>query len=184
MVRYFIRMSMLFSAVFGFWYLTQAGKLIFSESTFWTTRHGINLAFAGVAVSILSLAYMLRKYRVVTFGRLRYWIDAHVFIGTAGLFLIIMHASYQFIAQVPGWATWAMIVIGISGLFGYHIYLTSARSLLDEVGVLVEYDDIIFSTMTSTAFRFWHDIHFIVSLAAIVLAVAHVASIFVFRGRY
>lgn len=184
MIRYFVRMAALVAAIILFWYVTLRGGLVFSERIFFTERHGINLGYIGTALSVLSIGYMLRKYRVIRYGKLRNWLDGHVALGTLGLFLILLHAQYEFEAIVPTYDIWAMIIIGISGLFGYHLYLTSAKDLLDDVAALAEKDEIIFSTMTSSAFKLWHDIHFVFTLTAVVLTIVHVASIFIFRGRF
>lgn len=184
MIRYFVRMGALIAAVVGFWYYTKEGKVFLKANAFFSFRHGINLAYIGTFLAIFSLVYMLRKYRVFKLGRIRIWLDAHVFVGALGLFLILIHANYEFAVWVPSILTWSMIIIGLSGIFGWHIFLTSAKSLVDDVGALKENDEIILSTMTSQAFRFWHDIHFIATLVAFAFVIAHVVSIFVFRGRF
>jgi len=184
MLRYFVRMFVLLAAMLGFWYLTKEGSNLFSERPFWIVRHGINLAYLGTGFSVLSLTYMLRKYRFINYGKLRNWLDMHVLLGALGLFLVLLHSQYEFEVLIPAYTIWAMIIIGISGLFGWHVYLTKARTLLDDVAALAEKDEIILSTMTSSAFKFWHDIHFIFSLAMLVLTAIHVASIFVYQGRF
>lgn len=184
MLSYFFRMAVLGAAVFSFWYGTKWGITLTSKSLFWSSRHGINLAYFGTVLSLLSVFYMFRKYRIVTWGKLRHWLNVHVLLGAVGIFLIFLHANFALGAIVPAYDVWAMIIIGISGLFGWHIYLTSAKDLLNEVAVLEEKDEIILSTMTSSAFKFWHDTHFILTLAAFVLTVVHVATIFIYRGRY
>lgn len=184
MFRYFVRMAALIAAIAMFWYLTKQGSAIFSERIFWVERHGINIAYLGTFFSFLSVAYMLRKYRITNYGKLRNWLDLHVVFGTLGLFLLLLHSQYEFEVLIPTYTVWAMMTIGISGLFGWHVYLTKARTLLDDVAALAEKDEIILSTMTSSAFRFWHDIHFIFSLAAGVLTIVHIASIFIYRGRF
>ena len=108
----------------------------------------------------------------------------------AGSLLILVHAGIHF-NSILGWlAVWAMLVNVGSGLAGKFL-LDRARKRLQETrqsmlqrGVdPVELEDQVYwDTMTFDVVKQWRAVHFPITLAFAVLALAHIVAVFLFWG--
>lgn len=84
--------------------------------------------WTGGAFMALSLLYIPRKKKWITFGKIRTWYRIHVFFGLIGPVLVILHAYGDYYG-VAGWALWAMWIVLVTGVIGHFIY----RRLPEEV---------------------------------------------------
>lgn len=84
--------------------------------------------------------YSSRKYGQIGFGKLRWYLQAHVLIGIFGPILILWHAGLSF----DGFAGFAMIVtltVLASGFFGRYIFKLLPRKMnghtMEEMAMLI-----------------------------------------------
>lgn len=90
---------------------------------------GHPLGIAGSAMMIVMLLYSARK----RFGALRRlgplgsWLDVHIFLGTVGPCLVILHSSLK-VQGLVALSFWSMIVVAVSGFLGRYLYLQIPRS--------------------------------------------------------
>lgn len=184
MIRFILRVFVLLIIAYVLLHFSSVLLALTKETPFLGRHHSINLAYTGTLLGVLSLGYMFRKYQWVSWGKIRWWLNAHVAVGAIGLLLVLLHSRYQFQTLVPSLNTLFMIIVGISGFFGWHLYLTTVKTLMVEIKSLEEAEQYVLAKMASTAFRFWRFIHVQASLAALAFTLVHVLSLLVFRGRY
>ena len=85
-------------------------------------------AWVGGGFMALSLLYIPRKKKWITFGKIRGWYRFHVTTGLIGPILVILHAYGDYYG-VGGWCLWAMWLVLVTGVIGHFIY----RRLPEEV---------------------------------------------------
>ncbi len=153
-----------------------------SNFRYWTWHHGINPALLGTGLWLVSLLYIVRKKRLITWGRLKHWLDAHILLGAAGIFLVLMHTGLQFRALLPATATALLVLVGLTGLFGWHVYLVTMKSLKLDVAALEDDEEYLLARMVSKAYRFWYLTHYTATAVVVVLTFNHVVAILLFRG--
>lgn len=88
----------------------------------------------GIIGSVMMLVgvviYSLRKRVGVLakLGRLRYWLELHIFLCTLGPFLVLLHTSFKF-GGIVSIAFWSMAVVVGSGLFGRYVYARIPKTI-------------------------------------------------------
>jgi hypothetical protein len=153
----------------------------------WIGRY---LGIPGVLLIVGSFGYSLRKRKLIAIGKPTTLLRLHEYMAWAGSLLILVHAGIHFNA-ILGWlAVWAMLVNIASGLTGKFL-LQRARIRLEKTtqqmraqglsGAKLE-DSLYWDSLTFDAVRRWRAVHFPITLAFAVLAVGHIASIFLFWG--
>lgn len=153
----------------------------------WIGRH---LGIPGVLLIVGSFGYSLRKRKLIAIGKPTTLLRVHEYMAWAGSLLILVHAGIHFNA-ILGWlAVWAMLVNIASGLTGKFL-LQRARIRLEETtqqmraqglsGAKLE-DSLYWDSLTFDAVRRWRAVHYPITLAFSVLALGHIASIFLFWG--
>ena len=159
--------------------------MAYSEgSPFLSKHHNIIFAYLGTFMSVTCLGYSLRKHNVVNYKRLGAWFKGHIILGAAGLFLVLSHGRFEFQALVPGLSSAAMVLVGITGLFGWYMYLTKVSNLLTQIRSLEEAEEYFLAKMASSAFRFWRFIHIVATFVAFFFTIVHGISLVVFRGEF
>jgi len=85
---------------------------------------GEALGIAGAVMMLVGVTmYSLRK-RVGFMGRLgklKYWLEIHIFLCTLGPFLIVLHTSLRF-GGIVSIAFWSMVIVVASGVLGRYVY--------------------------------------------------------------
>jgi hypothetical protein len=88
----------------------------------------------GITGSFLMLfgvfIYMARK-RIRLFsriGKLKYWLEFHIFLCTLGPILVLYHTSFKF-GGLVAISFWSMIAVVTSGVIGRFIYLQIPRTI-------------------------------------------------------
>jgi len=82
----------------------------------------------GLAGSIMMLGgvamYSLRKrFRLLSrLGRLRSWLDVHIFLCTLGPVLVMWHTSFK-IGGIVSVSFWSMVIVVTSGVIGRYVYV-------------------------------------------------------------
>lgn len=108
----------------------------------------------------------------------------------AGSFLVLVHAGIHFNA-ILGWlAIWAMLINVASGLTGKFLLqrsrlrLEAARQRMRDQGLSAAQldENLYWDSMTFDAVKKWRAVHYPITLAFSVLALAHIVGIFLFWG--
>lgn len=88
----------------------------------------------GIIGTLLILAgvtsYIARKrYGFLSrFGRLKYWLEFHIFLCSLGPVMILFHTAFKF-GGIVSIAFWSMVAVVISGVIGRYIYIQIPRTI-------------------------------------------------------
>ena len=151
----------------------------------WIGRY---LGIPGTLLIVGSFGFSLRKRKLISVGKPVILLRWHERMAWAGSLLVLVHAGIHFNA-ILGWlAVWAMLINVGSGLTGKFL-LQRSRKRLDAarirmLGQGLAGDDLeerlYWDSLTFDAVKQWRLVHFPITLAFGVLAVAHIVSIFLF----
>ena len=153
----------------------------------WIGRY---LGIPGTLLIIASTAYSLRKRKLIRAGQPAQLLRWHEGLAWLGSLLVLVHAGIHFNA-ILGWlAIAAMLINVISGLTGKFLLDRSRRRLAEaqqrmrQQGLsAAELEDRNYwDSLTFDAVRKWRVIHFPITLAFAVLALAHIVAVFLFWG--
>jgi len=88
------------------------------------------LGVVGLALMLCTeIAYSVRKrWPRFNLGPMRLWLQAHVFTGLVGPYLVLLHAAWRF-NGLAGVLTLLTLVIVLSGLVGRYVYTAVPRNL-------------------------------------------------------
>jgi len=91
--------------------------------------HGMGIIGSFSMVSGVSI-YMLRKrWRVLSrLGKLRHWLEFHIFLCTLGPILVLFHTSFK-VGGIVSISFWSMIAVVASGVIGRFIYIQIPRTI-------------------------------------------------------
>jgi hypothetical protein len=151
----------------------------------WVGRY---LGIPGTLLILGSMAYSLRKRKLIKYGEPVTLLRWHERAAWLGSLLILVHAGIHFNA-ILGWlAVWAMLITVGSGLTGKFLLQRARKQMevkrqqLRDQGLTTAQLDkqMYFDTMTFDAVKQWRAVHFPITLAFAVLALAHIISIFLF----
>ena len=81
----------------------------------------VGLVFASVGSAIIIFECLLglrKKYPASPLGRVKTWLKAHVWLGLASFFAILMHSGFRWGHGLAALLMWIFAVIVISGIFG------------------------------------------------------------------
>jgi hypothetical protein len=153
----------------------------------WVGRY---LGIPGTILIIASLAYSLRKRKIITSGSAKSLLAFHEFTAWSGSLMVLIHSGIHFNAILPWLATIAMGINVISGLVGKMLLDRSRRHVLGEreryqlrglsrpeVEQAVFWDAVSLDAMTQ-----WRKVHIPIFIAFAVLAMGHIVSVFLFWG--
>ena len=148
------------------------------------------LGIPGTLMIVGSLAYSLRKRKWIRSGQPAKLLRVHEYVAWAGSLLVLVHAGIHFNA-ILGWlATWAMIINVASGLTGKYLLdrsrrrLEEARQKMRQGGLSAEQlaERTYWDSLTFDTVKQWRAVHFPITLAFAVLALAHIVAVFIFWG--
>jgi hypothetical protein len=148
------------------------------------------LGIPGTLLILVSLAYSLRKRKLIRAGHPAKLLRLHEYMAWAGSLLVLVHAGIHFNA-ILGWlAVGAMLINVASGLTGKYLLdrsrrrLEAARQEMREQGLSPEQlaERTYWDSLTFDAVKQWRSVHFPITLAFAVLALAHIAAVFLFWG--
>jgi hypothetical protein len=148
------------------------------------------LGIPGTLMIIGSLGYSLRKRKLIRSGQPAKLLRVHEYVAWAGSLLVLVHAGIHFNA-ILGWlAVWAMLINVASGLTGKYLLgrsrrrLDEARQKMRQQGLSVEQlaERTYWDSLTFDAVKQWRAVHFPITLAFAVLAMAHIVAVFLFWG--
>jgi hypothetical protein len=156
-------------------------------NTVWIGRY---LGILGTLLILGSIAYSLRKRKLISAGRPSQLLRLHERMAWAGSLLVLVHAGIHFNAILAWLAVAAMLINVGSGLTGKFLLQRSRRRLEEtrqrinqeglSAGELEErmyWDSLTFDMVAQ-----WRAVHFPITLAFAVLATAHIIAVFLFWG--
>jgi hypothetical protein len=165
------------------WWAFFAGILItgvYIGVVFFTRQIPAAGALFGHAIGIIGfilmlmteLLYSLRKRtRSASWGKMSSWLQAHIFTGLVGPYMVLLHTSWKF-NGIAGVTTLFTLIIVVSGFIGRYIYTRIPRTM---DGVEIE------GTLSEAALRqarqlmaLWHTIHIPIGMVLFVSAFVHI----------
>ena len=153
----------------------------------WVGRY---LGIPGTLLILSSFGYSMHKRKLIRRGRPVQLLRWHERLAWLGSLFVLVHAGVHFNA-ILGWlAVWAMLVNVGSGLTGKFLLararkrLEDARLSLRDQGVSAAAleDRLYWDSLTFDVVKQWRQVHFPITLAFGVLALAHIVAIFLFWG--
>jgi hypothetical protein len=153
----------------------------------WIGRY---LGIVGTLMILGSFRYSLRKRKIISSGNPVTLLRRHEYLAWSGSLLILVHAGIHF-NSILGWlAVGAMLVNIGSGLAGKFLLdrarkrMLAARQTMLRQGVPeTELEERVYlDTLTFDAVKQWRAVHFPITLAFTVLALAHIIAVFLFWG--
>ena len=142
------------------------------------------LGIPGTLLILGSLAYSLRKRKLIRSGQPATLLRLHEYLAWGGSLLVLVHAGIHFNSILAWLATLAMLINVASGLTGKFL-LGRARRRLDEArlrmraqGLTTEQqlERTYWDSLTFDAVKQWRSVHFPITLAFAVLALAHIVA--------
>lgn len=91
--------------------------------------HGLGIA-GSLLITIGLVSYMIRK-RVRYFyewGKLKHWLEFHIFMSTWGTILVLFHTTFKF-GGIISIGFWSLVLVWVSGVVGRFLYLQIPHSI-------------------------------------------------------
>lgn len=153
----------------------------------WVGRY---LGIPGTLLIVLSFGYSLRKRKLIRAGQPVRLLRLHERMAWLGSLLILVHAGIHFNSILPWLAVGAMLINVGSGLTGKFLLDRSRRSLeaarqrMHQQGIAVDdlEERLYWDSLTFDVVKQWRAVHFPITLAFAVLALAHIIATFLFWG--
>ncbi len=153
----------------------------------WIGRY---LGIPGTLLILGSFGYSLRKRKLIRAGRPEGLLRLHERMAWLGSLFVLVHAGIHFNAILAWLAVGAMLVNVGSGLTGKfllgrsraRIEATRKRMLEQGVGEAELEDRMYWDSLTFDVVKQWRTVHFPITLAFAVLALAHIIAVFLFWG--
>lgn len=153
----------------------------------WIGRY---LGIVGLLLVLYSFRYSLRKRKIISSGSPVALLRWHEYLAWLGSLLILVHAGIHFNA-ILGWlAVGAMLVNIGSGLAGKFLLDRARKRMLEARQTMLrqgvpeaELDEHVHvDSLTFDVVKQWRAVHFPITLAFAVLALAHIVAVFLFWG--
>lgn len=93
--------------------------------------YGHGLGIIGTLLILIGVViYIVRKrYKFCSrWGRLKYWLEFHIFLCSLGPVMVLFHTAFKF-GGIVSIAFWSMVAVVISGVIGRYIYIQIPRSI-------------------------------------------------------
>ena len=153
----------------------------------WIGRY---LGIPGTLLIILSFGYSMRKRKLISTGHPAQLLRWHERMAWLGSLLVLVHAGIHFNA-ILGWLAVAAMLVNVgSGLTGKFLLdrsrkkLEEAKKRMHQQGIPPEALDhkMYWDSLTFDVVKQWRVVHFPITLAFVVLALAHIIAIALFWG--
>lgn len=96
---------------------------------------GYTLGTIGAILIVWLMAYGVRKRRYrSTAGTVQGWLSAHVYLGTALVFVATLHAGFELGWNVHGLTYVLMLLVVASGFYGVFMYLRVPQVMTENMG--------------------------------------------------
>jgi len=86
---------------------------------------GHGLGIVGTLLILIGVFGYIAKKRykfLARFGRLKYWLEFHIFLCTLGPIMILFHTAFKF-GGIVSVSFWSMVAVVLSGVIGRYIYI-------------------------------------------------------------
>jgi hypothetical protein len=93
--------------------------------------YGHGLGIVGTLLIIIGVSIYILKKRYgwwPKFGRLKYWLEFHIFLCTLGPIMILFHTAFKF-GGIVSVSFWSMVAVVASGVIGRFIYIQIPRTI-------------------------------------------------------
>lgn len=93
--------------------------------------YGHGLGIAGTLLMLVGVTlYIVRKrWKILArLGRLKYWLEFHIFLCSLGPVMILFHTAFKF-GGIVSIAFWSMVAVVVSGIIGRYIYVQIPRTI-------------------------------------------------------
>jgi hypothetical protein len=80
------------------------------------------LGILAIAVGVLIYSVRKRARGLARAGKLKYWLEAHIFLCSVGPALVVLHTSFR-VGGLVAIAFWSMVIVTLSGVFGRYVYV-------------------------------------------------------------
>jgi hypothetical protein len=153
----------------------------------WIGRY---LGIVGTLLIVFSFRYSLRKRKLITSGNPVTLLRWHEYLAWLGSLLILVHAGIHF-NSILGWLAVGAMLINIgSGLAGKFLLERARKRMLETRQTMLRQgvpeteleEQVYLDTMTFDVVKKWRAVHFPITLAFGVLALAHIIAVFLFWG--
>jgi len=118
----------------GQYYLTPFDERPFSdlyEKFRPTGSFGLRYGIVGLLLITGGVITYSSRKRIKWFarvGKLKYWLELHIFVCTVGPFLVTLHTSFK-VGGLVSIAFWSMVVVALSGIFGRYVYVRIPKNV-------------------------------------------------------
>lgn len=151
----------------------------------WIGRY---LGIPGTLLILVSFLYSMRKRKLIQVGRPKSFLRLHEVLTWTGALMILVHAGVHVYAILPWLALIAMLVNVASGMTGQYLLERSRRHLAARREAYVKRGlteesverEIFWDAVTLDLMKQWRRVHFPITLAFVVLGLAHILSILLF----
>lgn len=122
-----IYLTLLVLTLSAWWVSAQGWFTPWSQTGYW-------LGVAGGVAMLLLFTYPLRKRWRVTYnwGASKYWFIAHMVLGIAGPWLILLHSTFHIGSTNAAVALFSMLIVALSGVIGRFLYVRLHADLRGE----------------------------------------------------
>ncbi len=146
------------------------------------------LGIPGTILILLSFFYSMRKRKIIGFGRPKTLLTLHETLTWMGALLILVHAGIHMYTILPWLALIAMLINVISGMTGKFLldrsrrFLAKKKDAYRQQGLSAQAIEkrLFWDATTFDLMKKWRAVHLPITLAFVVLGLAHILSIFLF----
>ena len=116
------------------YYLTPAEERFYHPDHAWfkpSGPFGHGLGIVGTLLIVIGVfGYIIRKRNksLARVGRLKYWLEFHIFLCSLGPVMILFHTAFKF-GGIVSIAFWSMVAVVASGIIGRFIYVQIPRTI-------------------------------------------------------
>lgn len=108
-------------------------------------RYGI-IGFGLITAGVIIYSGRKRIRALARLGKLKFWLEFHIFLCTVGPFLVTLHTSFK-VGGLVSIAFWSMAIVAISGIFGRYVYVripkTMAGGFADLAAIRVQREELL-----------------------------------------
>ena len=91
--------------------------------------HGYGIAGSGfMLLGVLLYSVRKRVAALQKLGKLKHWLQVHIFFCTLGPFLILLHSTFR-VGGLVAISFWSMVLVVASGVFGRYLYVRIPKTL-------------------------------------------------------
>jgi len=103
--------------------------------------HGYGVVGAGfMLVGVASYSARKRMAVFAKLGKLKTWLQVHIFLCTLGPFLVLLHSAFR-VGGLVAIAFWSMVLVVGSGIFGRYLYVRIPKTLQGTFFSLAEVEE-------------------------------------------